>query len=153
MLEKRLNDLFFFEYFPLSYEVWNNKNKINLILEKNFYINRWTKDYELNHDLENWVLTIERKEFFTIEELKDEAFLKYKRLNDGNYYIENLENNTNISWLWVILINSLKRLLKKWESINLFDCSIKKNWYKLKNYYKKQWFKGFFWDKKYIKKY
>ena len=144
-------DLLFFEYKPLHNLVWKNKDKINWILNQDFYLNWWMEKYELIDDEENNILSIEKKDFFNIEELEKEAFLKYRKDIYNNYYIDNLENNTEYNWLWVILINSLKRKLNKWNSIELFDCSKKKNWDKLKDYYKKQGFKWFFWNKKYIK--
>ncbi len=133
----------FFEYRPIHKLVWKNKNKINWILDQDFYLNWWKKNYTITNEYEweQWELLIDNKNNL----LGDYAVLSYFLLSNNNYFIKDIQNKTNIPWLWVILINELKKKLKNWGSIELLDCAYNKNWDKMKWYYQKQWFReGFF---------
>jgi len=60
--------------------------------------------------------------------------------------ISSLQNKLNFWWLWVRLINHLKRIKDKWDKIQLSDFTKEYNSHipeknkKLENYYTKQWF-------------
>ena len=136
------DEMYFFEYRPINMVVWNNKNQINWILNQDYYINWWKDNYsiETEIDWDKWQILIDNKNNI----LEDYAVLDFILYPDNNFYIKNIQNNTKIPWLWVVMINELKRKLKSWKNIYLLDCAKNKKWEKIKWYYEKQWFDEWF---------
>ena len=140
-----IKDLYFTEYLPAHNIVWRNKNKINWILNQNFYLNWWMEEYELVKDL-NWYIKffwIKKKNKKIITLLFSDISLSYIIPEHWNIFIQSLKNNSDFWGLWVRLINSVKRIKNKSQKIILLDNTKEYNEHNnknLKDYYKKQWF-------------
>jgi len=152
MLENNINnynDLLFHEYRPVNLIVWKNKNKINWILTQDFYLNWWMKNYTITEefDWEKWEIIIDNN----TDNLSNYAILSFFITSENNFFIRNLENNTKTIWLWVFLINKLKKKLKDEQTIELIDTAKNKKWKRNNSYYKKQWFEEGFFISKYTK--